>query len=62
MQVIINQLAQELGCKAENISHIEIDNELHYVDFRVNLSRWFSAKLTKNNKNVKKNSVRKDAF
>ena len=56
MSEIINQMANEMNCKIELITNVVIDEENHMVDFECGGKFW--AKLSKNNKNVRKNTVR----
>lgn len=54
---IINQLASELQTESELITNIEIVENSHIVYFVWNNSTRYAANLSKNNQNVKKNSV-----
>jgi len=58
MEKIISQLAGQLHGETEEITDVKIDQDSHIVFFFY-MSQWYGANLTKNTKNVRKNSVRR---
>ena len=58
MDTIINQLAEQLHGTTEGIENLNIDENGHIVFFTYCSQQW-AANLSKNNKNVKVNSVTK---
>lgn len=61
MQKIIAQIAEELKTQTECISKVIIDEKNHYVDF-YHVGTSLYAKLTKNNKAIRKNTIRRNTY
>jgi len=58
MEKIISQLAGQLHGETKEIKGVNINEDSHLVFF-VYMSQLYGANLTRNNKNVRKNSVRR---
>ena len=57
---ITEQLAEQLTVRPDQIVKVAVYPEYHQVDFMLETGTWYWAKLTKNNRRVRKHSVRVD--
>lgn len=57
MENLKKQIASDMFCLESEIKNIKIDNESHIIDFTIENTHYW-AKLAKNNKSIRKNTIR----